>query len=291
LRYELIGGGPRLLLAGGGISAGRHVLASREFPEIGWWQAQAPSFDLEDFRLLAIEWVGGDGKLDLPIDAADQADAIVALIDHLGIERADAFIGASYGGMVALQFAARHPARCKAILVISAAGGAHPFASACRSLQRRALELGEATGDTASGIALARAMAMLTYRTPGEFADRFSAAPRIEAGRVRVGADDYLDHHGRRHVERMSAVAYRRLSESIDLHRVEPADIRISASFAAVDSDALVPKRDVEALAAAIRSGRFQLIQSVFGHDAFLKEEGQVAAVITDFLQSLETKP
>ena len=120
LRYELIGDGSRLLLAGGGISAGRHVLASREFPERGWWQAQASSFDLGNFRLLAIEWVGGDGKLDLPIDAADQADAILALIDHLGIERADAFIGASYGGMVALQFAARHPNRCNAILVISA---------------------------------------------------------------------------------------------------------------------------------------------------------------------------
>ncbi len=291
LRYELIGDGSRLLLAGGGISAGRHVLASPEFPELGWWQAQASSFDLGDFRLLAIEWVGGDGELDLPIDAADQADAIVALIDHLAIERADAFIGASYGGMVALQFAARHPNRCSAILVISAADVSHPFASACRSLQRRALELGEASGDSASGVALARAMAMLTYRTPGEFAERFSVAPRIEEGRVLVGADDYLDHHGRRHVERMSAVAYRRLSESIDLHRVDPADIRIDASFAAVDSDALVPAQDVEALAAAISSARFQLIHSVFGHDAFLKEEGQVAAVVTDFLQSLEAKP
>ena len=101
------------------------------------------------YRLLAIDWIGADGALDLPIDAADQADAIAALLDHLGIERADAFIGASYGGMVALQFAAAASARgCGAILVISAAGAAHPFASACRSLQRRALSLGEraATG-------------------------------------------------------------------------------------------------------------------------------------------------
>ena len=64
----------------------------------------------------------------------------------------------------------------------------------------------------------------------------------------------------------MSAVAYRRLSESIDLHRVEPGEIGVPATIVAVDSDALVPRADVEALAAAAPSARFQLIQSTFGH-------------------------
>jgi homoserine O-acetyltransferase len=291
LRYELVGSGTRVLLAAGGISAGRHVIASAEYPEPGWWQAQTSSINPDVYSLLAIDWVGADGKLDRPIDAADQADAIAALLDHLEIESADAFIGASYGGMVALHFAARHPTRCDAILVISAAAASHPFSSACRSLQRRAIELGEAIGDRASGVALARAMAMLTYRTPAEFAGRFVSSPRIELGRVRVGADDYLDHHGRRHVDRMSAVAYRRLSESIDLHRIDPAQIRTTATFAAVDSDALVPREDVETLATTISGARFHLIQSIFGHDAFLKQEGQVASIVTEFLQSLETKP
>jgi homoserine O-acetyltransferase len=284
LRYELIGEGGLLLLVGGGISAGRHVLASAEIPEPGWWQSQAASFDLSRHRLLAIDWVGADGAIDAPIDSADQADAIAALLDHLGIERADAFIGASYGGMVALQLAARHPARCGSILVVSASASAHPFASALRSLQRRALDLGD--GET--GVALARAMAMLTYRTPAEFEERFTDPPRIENGRVRVSADPYLDHHGRRHVERMSATAYRRLSESIDLHRVDPAGVHIPATFAAVDSDALVPADHVEALAAAVPGARFRLIRSKFGHDAFLKEDGQVAAIITQFLETLE---
>lgn len=291
LRYELVGQGRQLLLVGGGISAGRHVMASAAFPGPGWWQAQAASFDLDSYGLLAIDWVGADGALDVPIDAADQADAIVALLDHLGIDRADAFIGASYGGMVALQLAARHAARCRSILVISASASAHPFASACRSLQRRALELGEAAGDPAAGVALARAMAMLTYRTPAEFAERFASQPRLDAGRVRVAADDYLDHHGRRHAARMSAAAYRRLSESVDLHRIDPSEVSLPATFAGVDSDALVPAADVEALAAAIPGARFRLINSNFGHDAFLKEQAQVAAIITEFLQSLESKP
>jgi pimeloyl-ACP methyl ester carboxylesterase len=137
LRYELVGSGERLLLVAGGISAGRHVIASSAFPERGWWEAQARTFDIVRNRLLAIDWIGADGSLDLPIDPADQADAIAALLTHLGIARAAGFVGASYGGMVALHFAARHPSACGSILVISAAGSAHPFASACRSLQRR----------------------------------------------------------------------------------------------------------------------------------------------------------
>jgi homoserine O-acetyltransferase len=285
LRYELIGKGEPLLIIAGGISAGRHVVAHADNPESGWWQSQASSFDLSRDRLLAIDWVGADGTLDAPIDSADQADAIAALLDHLGIARADAFIGASYGGMVALQLAARHPDRCGSILVISASASAHPFASALRSLQRRALDLGR----DGAGVALARAMAMLTYRTPAEFEERFAEPPWIEDGRVRVSADSYLDHHGGRHVERMSATAYRRLSESIDLHRIDPADTRIPVTFAAVDSDALVPAADVEVLAAAVPGARFRLIHSKFGHDAFLKEDGQIAAIITEFLETLES--
>jgi homoserine O-acetyltransferase len=291
LRYEVVGTGGPLLIVAGGISAGRHVVATSAFPEPGWWQAQAPTFDLDGVRLLAIDWIGADGTIDRPIDPADQADAIAALLNHLGIERADGFIGASYGGMVALHLAARDPALVASILVISASASAHPFASASRSLQRRALSLGEAASDPPSGVALARAMAMLTYRTPAEFGERFAEPPRVEKGRVQVAADSYLDFQGGRHAGRMSATAYRRLSESIDLHRIDPASIAVPATFAAVDSDALVPPHDVEALTAAVPGARCHLIHSRFGHDAFLKEQAQVAAIITEYLQSLEPKP
>ena len=290
LRYELVGEGDRMLLVAGGISAARHVVASAEFPEPGWWQGQARSFDPSHHRLLAIDWVGADGAIDRPIDPADQAEAIARLLDHLGIAHAAGFIGASYGGMIALHLAARYPRRCGAILVLSASACAHPYSSALRSVQRRALALGESAGRPEAGIALARALAMVTYRAPEEFAERFED-PRIVGNRVRVGADDYLDHHGLRHGERMSATAYRRLSESIDLHNVEPATIEVPATFVAVDSDALVPAGDIEALAAATPDARFRPIHSKFGHDAFLKEEVQVGVIITEFLQSLESKP
>ena len=292
LRYEVVGPehAPVLFVAGG-ISADRHVIASDGFAEAGWWQTQAPSFGLPEFRLLSFDWIGADGATDLPIDPADQAEAIAHLLDYLGIDSLAGFIGASYGAMVGLHLTVRYPERCGAILAISASAAPHPYASACRSLQRRALALGEAIGDRASGVALARAMAMLTYRTPTEFADRFATLPAPVDGRVRVAADDYLDAQGDRHVRRMSSTAYRRLSESIDLHRIDPADVRVPATCVAVDSDALVPAGDIEALARAIPDAAFRSIPSRYGHDAFLKEEAAVAAILSDFLSSLELRP
>ena len=179
LRYEMAGDeGLPILFVSGGISAGRHVLASHRFPEPGWWESQSGSFDPARFRILSFDWVGADGSIDLPIDPVDQAGAIAPLLDHLHIERLHAFIGSSYGGMVGMHFGKLYPARVGALLAISAAGSSHPFSSANRALQRRALALGQAAGDPAAGVKLARALAMLTYRTPEEFADRFTG--RVE---------------------------------------------------------------------------------------------------------------
>ena len=290
LRYELTGPtGAPLLIVAGGISAGRHVLASGEFPVAGWWQAQSESFDPEVRRILAIDWIGADGTVDLPIDPADQADAIRRLLDHLGIARAVAFVGASYGGMVGMHFAALFPDRVGSFLAISAADRAHPFASANRSLQRQALTLGERYNDPEAGVALARAMAILTYRTPAEFSDRFAEPPTIGSNAiVRVPAENYLDAQGLRHAGRMCSIAYRRLSESIDLHRIDPASIRVPLTLVAVDQDALVPPTDIASFSEAVDGARLHQIQSRYGHDAFLKEEAQVGTILTQFLNSLE---
>ena len=289
LRYELVGPpGAPLLIVAGGISAGRHVLSSQEFPEPGWWQSQAPALDPTRHQLLAINWLNADGVITLPIDPADQAEAIHQLLDHLGLKGRAAFIGASYGAMVGMHFAARFPDRLAGLLAISAADRPHPFASACRALQRQALSLGERHGDPASGVALARAMAILTYRTPQEFAERFAAEPAIDGRFVRVASEDYLSAHGERHCRRMNSLAYRRLSESIDLHRIDPAELSVPLTLAGVDQDALVPFDDIERLASLVPGSRLRRITSRFGHDAFLKEDSQVASIITEFLETLE---
>lgn len=283
LRYELIGDpAAPLVCVAGGISAHRHVAASAAFPEPGWWDAQVgPGRTLDPSRtsVLAYDWIGADGALDAVIDPADQADALAAVLDTLGVDRLAAFIGSSYGAMVGLQFAARHGVRLRRLVAISGTHRAHPYASAWRALQRRAVALGALQCDEAHGVALARQFAMLSYRTPEEFDARFDAATVVH-GRVRVGAEAYLDHCGATYATRTPATAFLRLSESIDLQALEPESIAVPVDVVAIAEDRLVPLDDARELAGRLRDARLHVLHSRYGHDAFLKEPGAIGRIV-----------
>ncbi|HVR81777.1 MAG TPA: homoserine O-succinyltransferase [Luteimonas sp.] len=288
LRYEILGAAtlPTVVVVGG-ISAGRHVAASSVFPEAGWWDTQVGAgraLDPARVRVVAIDWLGADGTLDVVIDPADQADAIAALLDALGIARLHAFVGSSYGAMVGLQFAARHAARLEQLVAISGVHRAHPYASAWRALQRQAVALGALQCDESHGLALARQLAMLSYRTPEEFDARFGEAT-VVAGRVQVAAEGYLGHCGARYVACTSPIAFLRLSESIDLQSVEPEWIEVPTTVVAVAEDRLVPVADAYRLVERLRGEtRLRVLRSHYGHDAFLKETAAVAAVLGEAL-------
>ncbi|GAB3349444.1 homoserine O-succinyltransferase MetX [Lysobacter tyrosinilyticus] len=292
LRYESLGDAslPAVFVAGG-ISANRHIGSSETFPDVGWWEAQVGIGRAQDptrNRLVAFDWLGSDGALDVVIDPADQADAIAVVLDALRIERLQAFVGCSYGAMVGLQFAARHGHRLDHLVAISGAHRAHPFSSAWRALQRRAVALGALQCDESHGLALARQLAILSYRTPEEFSERFDAAQIVD-GRVRVAAEDYLDHCGAQYTARTSPVAFQRLSESIDLQSIRPETIAVPVTVVAVEEDRLVPADDSRALAQRLRNARIEVLNSLYGHDAFLKEEAAIAAVLTQALQEAAT--
>lgn len=289
LRYESQGPAhaPAVFVAGG-ISAHRHLCASDAFPEPGWLNSlvgAGRTLDPNHYRLLAIDYIGADGNLDEPIDSADQADAIAQLLTVLGIGRLRAFVGYSYGALVGLQLAARHSSRLQRLIAVSGTHRAHPYAAAWRALQRKAVLLGQLQCADAQGLSLARQFAMLSYRTPEEFEERFSASPEIVNGRVRCAAEDYLDAAGAQYVTRTPLTAYVRLSESIDLHRVDPADIRVPTTVVAAQGDRLVPLSDSVGLLEGLGTyGRLRVLRSNYGHDAFLKETGRIDAILASVL-------
>lgn len=291
LRYELQGpvGAPVVFVAGG-ISAHRHLAASDVFAESGWLNdlvGTDRALDPSQRQLLAFDFIGADGRLDAPIDTADQADAIAKLLSALGIARLDAFVGYSYGALVGLQFAVRHAERLKKLVAVSGAHRAHPYAAAWRALQRRAVTLGQLQCADAQGLSLARQFAMLSYRTPEEFGERFDSAPEIVNGRVRVAAEDYLDAAGAQYVARTPVTAYVRLSESIDLHRVDPADVRVPTLVVAVEGDRLVPLSDSVSLVEGLATlGQLRVLRSPYGHDAFLKETDRIDSILASALRA-----
>lgn len=277
-----------LVIVQGGISAHRHVASSERFAEPGWWQAQCgPGLAINTLRhrVLAIDWLGADGTLDACIDPSDQADAIAAVLDHLRINRVIAYVGASYGAMVGLQFASRHGARLGRLVAISGAHRSHPQVTALRVIQRRIVALGRSEGSIREALALARSLAVIGYRSDVEFEQRFDAAPTIEPDGARFAVEDYFDAIGPKFVARFSPTAYLRLSESIDLQNVSPESIGVPTDIVAVVEDQIVPEADLLTLTEGLRgAARLHRIRSLYGHDAFLKEEAQIGAILIDAL-------
>ena len=279
---------PAIVVAGG-ISAHRHVASSQAHPETGWWEEQAgpgKPLDTDRYRVIAIDWIGSDGSLDAPIDSADQADAIAFVLDRLGIVRIAAFVGCSYGAMVGLQFAARHPERLSRLVAISGADRPHPFATAWRELQRRIVDLGSSEGARRESLSLARQLAMLSYRTPEEFAERFDAPVQLVDDRARGAARDYLEACGERYVAKTSSTAFLRLSESIDLHAVDATRVTVPTDLVAIEEDRLVPVETLKDLADRLGARcRLHRLHSSRGHDAFLAEPERIASVLSGALQ------
>ncbi|TYT25684.1 homoserine O-succinyltransferase [Luteimonas viscosa] len=291
IAWELLGppGAPVVLVAGG-ISAHRHVVASAAFPEAGWagdLAGDGRALDPAKTRVLGFDYVGADGRTDAPIDTADQADAVAALLDALHVEALQAFVGYSYGALVGLQFAVRHPRRLAKLVAVSGAHRAHPYAAAWRALQRKAVALGQLQCADVQGLSLARQFAMLSYRTPEEFEERFDAPPEVSNGRVRVAAEDYLDAAGARFVARTPVNAWLRLSESIDLHRIDPSQVAVPTLVVAVEGDRLVPLSDSVALVEGLgHAGQLRVLRSPYGHDAFLKETDRIDGILAGVLHN-----
>ena len=220
------------------------------------------------------------------VSTRDQARAIIAVLDHLGVERAHAVVGASYGGMVALTLGVHHPDRVERSVVISAAHRPHPMATALRSLQRGIVRLGIETGRVSEALGLARGIAMTTYRTADEFRQRFDAEARWSPDGARFPVEEYLDHHGRRFARTFSPESFLCLSESIDLHWIEPSAVRIPTTLVAVSSDTLVPIWQMQELRDGMRvETAWHVVDSVYGHDAFLKETDAMSAIVSEALR------
>ena len=170
---------------------------------------------------------------------------------------------------------------------MSAAEKSHPLSTAWRSVQREIVRFGLRHGDGAGGLKLARALAMATYRSGREFKDRFEGVHGLDGtGTVRFPVENYLHARGDAYAARHVPAAFICLSESIDLHAVDATAIHTPTTLIAVAEDQLVPLADMQELAARLPHGSLQVMGSLYGHDAFLKERDALLKLFREALQS-----
>ncbi|MEE4213232.1 MAG: alpha/beta fold hydrolase [Parvularcula sp.] len=277
IRLRIVGNpsGPAVLVLGG-ISAGRLVTAEDD----GWWSRLAGPGRAIDTDHVTV--IGADYPPEALREAADLCPEDFARLLHAALTRAGisslkAIIGASFGGMIALAFARLYPETTGAVSVLCAAHRPSPMGTALRLVQRQILELTSGTNREADGVALARQLAMTTYRTQEEFDERF--------GRGGEDLEAYLGHHGRQYAGRISAARYLTLSNAIDQHEEDPRQIKVPVQVIAADSDRLVPLSLVQEFASWLPNlDGYHVLRSVYGHDAFLKECRAIAPLLRRFL-------
>ena len=280
--------GAPTIVALGGISASRHVCANEVDASPGWWESVAGpgrAIDNTRWRLVSFDYLDGgrrgDGRPERTVTTHDQADALAAVLDEIGVHCVHAVVGASYGGMVALAFAERYPERLERLVTIGAAHRAHPMTTALRVIQRRVVELGLDTGRAFDGLVLARALAMTTYRTAREFSERFDSTAALRL------TEEYLLHQGEKFARRFTPERFLALSLSADLHEIDPARISTPAVFIAAAGDTLVPREQVEQLARAFGApNRIVDLPGITGHDAFLTEPQALGPILIDALNT-----
>ena len=222
------------------------------------------------------------------VSARDEARALWRLADALGIERFAVVTGGSLGGMVALEVALERPDAVGQVVPIAAPARTSGLALAWNHIQ---LELVDRFGT--EGLALARQLAMTTYRSETDFDGRF-ARERETDGRFSIAS--YLDHQGAKLVDRFDPDTYRTLVRVMDLHDVGRGRGGSVAALRALDAggagltgigiegDILYGPGQVRALVAdAVAAGvdaTYRELRSTKGHDAFLVEWDQLTALL-----------
>jgi len=226
------------------------------------------------------------------VSTRDQARAQWLLLDVLGIDRLDLVVGGSLGGMVALEVALARPDAVQTVMPIAAPAATGPMAVAWNHIQ---VSLIDRLG--LDGLALARQLAMTTYRSEADFDDRFGRSVEPDG---RPSIVSYLDHQGRKLVERFDPLTYRVLAGAMDRHDIGAGWGGLDRAFGrlagggtrligvGIADDILYgPRQVLELVDGAIEVGveaHYRQIDSTKGHDAFLVEWDQLTVLVREAL-------
>ncbi len=225
-------------------------------PAPGWWDGvvgPGKSIDTERHFVVCANVLGGCQGSTGPssIDPAtgrwfgsrfpvitvrDMVRMQARLADHLRVERWLSIIGGSMGGMQVLEWAITYPDRVRSVVPIACCTQATAQQIAWGAIGRRSIKLDPRwrggdyydapPGDGPhEGLALARMVAQMTFRSDNVFTDRFGrdlAPVEHEEPGVwqRFEVERYLDHHGVKLVRRFDANSYLVVGKAMDLHDV-----------------------------------------------------------------------
>lgn len=312
-----------------GLSASSHAHSQPNNAQPGWWEefiGEGKAIDTRRWFVICTNILGGcygttgpssiDPRSGTPygpdfpiITVGDMVRAQALLLDHLGIRRLHASIGASLGGMQSLMLAAIAPERVARVVSISACSLSHPMSIAMRFVQRQALMADPAWAGgryqgvsfPRTGMKVAREIGTITYRSGPEWEKRFGRKRSTE-GPPTLAADfeveSYLEYQGEKFCEQYDPNSYLYVSKAMDLfdlgegfdrHEDGVARVKSPALVIGVLSDILFPSWQQRDLARMLANAGTPVthveIDAPYGHDTFLIDVPRVGGAIREHLE------
>jgi homoserine O-acetyltransferase len=309
------------------LTADSHVVgdASSGHPAPGWWNGligPGLAIDTNEFFVVCPNVLGGAQGTTGPssldehghpygsrfpvITVRDQVTVEVALADQLGIEAWHAAAGGSMGGMRVLEWAIGYPQRVRRAVVLAVGAASTADQIAQSSLQVRVIRADPhfLSGDyyesgpaPVEGVAIARGLGQITYRSSDEFDTRFGRSSQDEGDPLHgdlYAIESYLAYQGEKLARRFDANSYIVLSEAMNHHDVGRGRGGVKAALAriqsrvtviGIDSDRLYPlKLQEELVRLTPDANALFVISSAVGHDGFLLEVDQIGKVVSGAL-------
>ncbi len=216
---------------------------------------------------------------------------------RLGVRRVRMVIGGSLGGMQALEWGLMYPEVVGSMVFIASTARHSAWAIGLGEAQRQAVLADPRWRDgrypeadpPAAGLAAARAMAMLSYRSFPSFEERF--ARRTQAADL-YAIESYLRYQGQQLVDRFDAASYVALTRAMDTHDVSRGRgdfeevlraVRQPTLVVSIDSDVLYWPAEQREVARLVPGARLAVMDSIHGHDAFLIDVDRLNDMVADF--------
>tara|TARA_X000001036_G_scaffold435748_1_gene477575 strand:- start:3331 stop:4290 length:960 start_codon:yes stop_codon:yes gene_type:complete len=258
----------------------------------GWWnEIVGPNLtiDTNKYAILGFN-IPGNGVKNYLLEnyqdfhAGDIAEIFYQGLKFLGVQQLFALIGGSIGGGIAWEMAALYPSITRNLIPVAADWKASDWIIANTFLQRRLLE------NSNDPLRDARIHAMLTYRTPASFTERFNRTKNFEKNIYNV--ESWLIHHGDKLFKRFLLQAYKTMNHllaSVDVSRNGKSfesviqSIESDIHLVAINSDIFFTSEEDKKTFKIGKNFKKKIyyyeINSIHGHDAFLIENKAISKI------------
>ena len=259
----------------------------------GWWSeiiGPGMTIDTNYYSVLAFN-IPGNGFQDSIIKSyndfhtGDIARIFFEGLRILGVKNLYAIIGGSIGGSIVWEMGALYPNLSKHLIPVGSDWKSSDWIIANTFLQKRILD------NSSKPLEDARIHAMLTYRTPNSFDNRFNRTKNDENNMYNI--ENWLIHHGKKLKNRFKLEAYvfmNHLLSSVDITRSLKSfeqiikKIKSSIHLIAIDSDlyffSYQDKLTFEKVKKSKKNIFYNEIKSIHGHDAFLIENVKMSNIL-----------